>query len=635
MKRLILIIALGVAAHAQTPVTVTGTVQAPNGAVATSGYVEFDISPQSLSTAYHIQGTALIAPQKGQCGINGSGQLKNLALSGNCQVWGNDLILPANTLYTIVVAPNGSITSRIQNVLLSGSSADLSNLTLMSPQPVIGTSINFSPMMTGSLIPSAANVYTLGDPQHPYANIYASGLNGLPSGSCAANTQLMFNRSGTCGGSSSLIFDANNIFNVVNTGVFTNTQNNEQAQFKLGGCDPSTEFSAVQSNKTTDALAGCVTGPANSKVGQYQAVAGYANCGSPGFDNGGSNCAAGYFQTRVTANNAEPWGANEICWDGGSYTGVVLKCNEVDLNVGNAGTTAYGYVVYSGWSAVPAASYPFAVFAPGGGSGGQHTASFTSNNGAAALGVNIGALATSGTSDSQGIQFGSLNGGVGVYNKLYNNHFGDLIGTITAGRYFALYNGTRYFNFTYSVTADRTISWGDYSGTPILDSAAQTMTSKTLTSPVINGTPTGTGLPTITLKKGSGSGNYTHSGDTNYAVVDATNLCYTATIPTGWKLVVEAQAALTTGTAPDLVSMALTDNAACSTANAGILNETTMVGEAAGAESAKLVWVIAGDGNSHNVALQFKTAAGNHAATAVNSSATLTPTMVFMLMPSN
>ena len=140
---------------------------------------------------------------------------------------------------------------------------------------------------------------------------------------------------------------------------------------------------------------------------------------------------------------------------------------------------------------------------------------------------------------------------------------------------------------------------------------------------------------TLTLKKGSGAGNYT-TASTSYVVADSTNLCYTVTIPTGWKLSASVSGSLGTLTGAVLANYALTDNAACTAANAGILVEGTETGTAAGVqEPFALNWIITGDGASHNVALQYKTSNGADSATLLNASATQLPTMVFHLMPSN
>ena len=145
---------------------------------------------------------------------------------------------------------------------------------------------------------------------------------------------------------------------------------------------------------------------------------------------------------------------------------------------------------------------------------------------------------------------------------------------------------------------------------------------------VIKNTPN-TATMGATLKKGSGGGNYV-SASTSYVDVDATNLALTITIPTGWKLVVNASGQLTSATAIATVFVSLLDG---STLVEAQVNPT--VAGTAGSEDWALNWVITGDGASHTVKLQYKTSNGADSATILNSSATLVPTMVFTLMPSN
>src|SRR6266704_2145657 len=135
--------------------------------------------------------------------------------------------------------------------------------------------------------------------------------------------------------------------------------------------------------------------------------------------------------------------------------------------------------------------------------------------------------------------------------------------------------------------------------------------------------------PSATLKKGSGGGNYV-SASTVYVDVDAANLGLTITIPTNWKLVINASGQLTSATAIATVSVSLLDGATLIEAQVN----PTVVGTA-GAEDWALNWVINGDGASHTVKLQYKTSNGADSATSLNSSATLLPTMVFTLIPSN
>jgi len=159
------------------------------------------------------------------------------------------------------------------------------------------------------------------------------------------------------------------------------------------------------------------------------------------------------------------------------------------------------------------------------------------------------------------------------------------------------------------------------------DSGTETLSSKTLTAPIINGTPTGTGISTITLKKGSGGGNYT-TASTSYVDVDATNLSYTVTIPTGWKLAISASGQITSLTAVAGVSYALFDSS--------VINEGMVTPSAATFQlQFGISWSITGDGASHTVKLQYKTANASDSASITNSSATLLPTMVFTLSPSN
>jgi hypothetical protein len=175
LKNLILLL-LVASALGQSPATITGVVQGTNGVAATSGLVEFDITPQNSSTNYSIIGSTILAPQKGTCGIDALGNVKSLDLTGPCRVWGNDNITPANTLYKIIIAPNGAVSATLNNILIAGSSTDLSNLTAIAPQPVIGTVINASPLITQGVVPSNDAAWPIGQPNKAYTGIFAHTL---------------------------------------------------------------------------------------------------------------------------------------------------------------------------------------------------------------------------------------------------------------------------------------------------------------------------------------------------------------------------------------------------------------------------------------------------------------------------
>lgn len=190
---------------------------------------------------------------------------------------------------------------------------------------------------------------------------------------------------------------------------------------------------------------------------------------------------------------------------------------------------------------------------------------------------------------------------------------------------------------TGNVTAAGTLAVG---GGSALSTSNQTgtgslvlATSPTITSPVINGTPTGTGLPTITLKKGSAGGTYS-SASTTYVRVDTTNLAYTVTIPTGWKLMIHASGCINTATSAVICSVALADG---SGDNSGILveNNSLLAGSTSAVLAFALNWVVSGDGASHTINLQYKTSNGADSVQINNSTSTNLPTMTFLLTPSN
>jgi hypothetical protein len=136
----------------------------------------------------------------------------------------------------------------------------------------------------------------------------------------------------------------------------------------------------------------------------------------------------------------------------------------------------------------------------------------------------------------------------------------------------------------------------------------------------------------ITRKAGSGAGNYS-SASTTVTAVDGTNLSFTVTIPTGWKLAIESSGAVTTSTAIATATVQLYDG----TCNVGTaLQQTQSIPTAAtNPESWSLLDVITGDGASHTINLCFATSNAADSVTMLNSSASLSPRMNFILMPSN
>jgi hypothetical protein len=134
---------------------------------------------------------------------------------------------------------------------------------------------------------------------------------------------------------------------------------------------------------------------------------------------------------------------------------------------------------------------------------------------------------------------------------------------------------------------------------------------------------------TTTLKKGTNAGNYS-SGSTTFTSVDGTNLSYTATIPMGWKLLVDVAGNLGQNTAvvANGVSVALFDG---STQLCSVSNTTQAPGDA---NPFAMTWAITGDGASHTITLKYLTANAADAVLIYNSSS-IFPVMRFLLTPSN
>lgn len=128
-------------------------------------------------------------------------------------------------------------------------------------------------------------------------------------------------------------------------------------------------------------------------------------------------------------------------------------------------------------------------------------------------------------------------------------------------------------------------------------------------------------LPEITHKPGSGAGDYTTTS-TTYVDVDATNLAFTVTVPSGKKIVMWASGTVWTGAST--VRVALADGT------------TTLVEvEADGntADSFALNWVFVGDGASHTFKLRWmNTNAGTATMRNGTTATTNRPSMLFMMM---
>jgi hypothetical protein len=150
------------------------------------------------------------------------------------------------------------------------------------------------------------------------------------------------------------------------------------------------------------------------------------------------------------------------------------------------------------------------------------------------------------------------------------------------------------------------------------------------------GTACGSGaepVPTTVLKTGSGLGNYS-STSTSLVNVDATNLSYTVTIPTGYRLVISANGNCFQGSTTAYADFALYDSYS-SAVLSGSRRHVTAISAAGTTTTFSLQGVIAGDGNSHTINLQYLTSDATAAIIVTNGSTLLTPSIIFTLYQSN
>lgn len=145
---------------------------------------------------------------------------------------------------------------------------------------------------------------------------------------------------------------------------------------------------------------------------------------------------------------------------------------------------------------------------------------------------------------------------------------------------------------------------------------------------------------TLTLKTGSGSGNYTGTNTAAFASVDTTNLCTTITIPINWKLKIDTSGVLESATAAVVHSVALADaGTTCTsggvTALAGTERDVTPAALGTFNANFAMSYIFSGDGAAHSFSLVAKTSNAGDAWGIQNTSAAAAPSMTFTLMPSN
>lgn len=130
------------------------------------------------------------------------------------------------------------------------------------------------------------------------------------------------------------------------------------------------------------------------------------------------------------------------------------------------------------------------------------------------------------------------------------------------------------------------------------------------------------------LKKGTNGGDYSTSS-TSYVDVDNTNLKDIVTIPSGSNLVIQVSGSMTldTGGASGMF-VALADGG---TAISGPQVASVDTGGTPSQNPFSLTWVIAGDGASHTITLQYKMNGGSASSAKISNASGFVPMMLFTL----
>lgn len=167
--------------------------------------------------------------------------------------------------------------------------------------------------------------------------------------------------------------------------------------------------------------------------------------------------------------------------------------------------------------------------------------------------------------------------------------------------------------------------------------AAGTATTNFLRSDGSWTTPTPS-VPTLIFKKGSGAANYTTTS-TTYAAIDTTNLAFTTTVLTGWKLAISAGGVVGNNLNGSLSYVGICDGGSVLPGGETHFRQE-VVGLVVPFSIAPVV--IVGDGNSHSVDLRFRTNSTSETMTiyngfdaAGNTDTACVPVVSGLLTPSN
>jgi len=147
---------------------------------------------------------------------------------------------------------------------------------------------------------------------------------------CPTTLPINLTNGGVLGG----IFTGAATINLINPGVFTNTQANLYVTSSLGGMNIATFFSsAFGGQHQTDAISGGLIVPVGATAVNNDGVAGYCQTLADSAGRTKANCTPLFGLGIASANNSAVWGLNTVTADATGLTGHNMTGYEADMNL--------------------------------------------------------------------------------------------------------------------------------------------------------------------------------------------------------------------------------------------------------------------------------------------------------------
>jgi hypothetical protein len=511
------------AAHAQSTATVTGHTMFPSGGAATNASVCFSLQNFKPNVP-RVTSTGVIVQQQNWCIVPAADGSFSTTLDRN------DFITPIGTYWRVDFLWNG-LQQSSASFLVNKTPFNVDTETPLSQIPVVGPNqivtqtfpcpqfsasttwvcvhgfndsnvqvqtfdSNGHQIFPDTLTKTDANTVTITfvSAQSGFASVYHGGSIAIATNQPNAVLQNPTGAQVIGGPSLTITAPLMSPLTLSGSGTFTGSGNNGNLLSLINSCNPQAEWTATQGGTAypPEAVTGCITGP-NGQTNEAHAIGGYATTVS-------ENAVGGYFQARCLGNNTFCSGSGNVVQDvAGLTTGVVLHGLDTVVAPLNAPST-YGTVIGDNYSLFAPTAGAFGhrsfcgLFA---GSVGTWGDCFGSADAATSTFFNAGIQPGAAPNPSQVAIFQHRDGGG---TKHTNQFFVDTSGqfnlnstlaNIVVQKFGVAPKATLAFDAN---TAQRTYTFPDVDGAIVVDTATQSLSNKTLVSPVISGATTGSGV---------------------------------------------------------------------------------------------------------------------------------------------